>query len=207
MAEGPPPENQQFNETVSRLYGSDPVAALPFAVAPSEALLATPADAWSVGDILVSNALQAPAFEAFGARWAVLAGARDTEFHYDLLDVRLPKGAGMPPRVLGADEAVYVLDGVVGIEANGTFREVGVGSFAYAPAGSLSGWRARSTTARVLSFHLPGGFDRALSQGRGQDALVRGWDEARGTRYLPATPDPSRVRRDDPPALETKESS
>jgi hypothetical protein len=36
----------------------------------------------------------------------------------------------------------------------------------------------------VLVFHLPGGFDRALANGRGEDALVQAWDEARGTRYL-----------------------
>ncbi|TPG25574.1 cupin domain-containing protein [Mycolicibacterium hodleri] len=184
MAEGPPPEDQQFNETVSRLYGSDPVTALPFAVMPSEALLATPADAWAVGDTHIATPPEAPAFEAFGAHWRVLAGAHDTEGEYDLFDVLAPEGSGMPSRVLGADEAIYVLEGTVTIDADGRSAPAGVGSFAYAPAGSLFSWHALTKSARALVFHLPGGFNRALAHGRGTDALVQAWDEARGTRYL-----------------------
>jgi quercetin dioxygenase-like cupin family protein len=190
MAEGPPPENLEFNETVSRLYGSDPVTALPFAVPPSEALLATPADAWGVGDTHIATPEDAPAFEAFGVRWRVLAGSHETEADYDLLDVLALEGAGMPSRILGADEAIYVLDGTIVVEADGRSTQAGAGSFAYAPAGSLFSWRAPTGAARALVFHLPGGFDRALAQGRGADAVVQAWDEARGTRYLKDQPLP-----------------
>jgi quercetin dioxygenase-like cupin family protein len=183
MAEGPPPRGHEFNETVSRLYGSDPFTALPFAVPPAEDLLRTPTDAWSVGDTWISTAPTAPSVTAFGAEWRSLAGFFNTEGDYDLLDVRAPRGAGPPPRLLGVDEALYVLDGVVLVDADGTSTAAGPGSFAYAPAGSLLSWRA-SVSARLLVFHVPGGFDRALAKGRGDDGLVQAWDEARGTRYL-----------------------
>jgi len=197
VAEGPLPAGTEYIEMTARLYGSHPVAALPFGAKPRDDLIDTPADAWAVGDTHVASAADAPVFEAFGARWRVLADSRDTEQDYDLLDALAPERAGMPRRVLGADEAIYVLDGVVSVEVDGTSTEIGVGSFAYAPAGSLCSWRAQAGGAHVLVFHIPGGFDRALANGRGQDALVQAGDEARGTRYLrphafhtPAVPAP-----------------
>ena len=138
MAEGPPPENQQFNETVSRLYGSDPVTALPFAVPPSEALLATPADAWAVGDTHLATPAEAPAFEAFGG--ACWPAATTPKANTTCSTYSPPRASGMPSRVLGADEAIYVLDGTVTVEADGRSAQAGVGSFAYAPAGSLFSW-------------------------------------------------------------------
>ncbi|AGB22239.1 cupin domain-containing protein [Mycobacterium sp. JS623] len=184
MAEGPLPAGFEYIEITAQLYGSHPVAALPFGVKPSHDLIDTPADAWAVGDTHVVRAVQAPVFEAFGARWRVLADSRDTERDYDLLDALVPEGAGPPRRVLGTDETIYVLDGVVSVEVDETSTEIGAGSFAYAPAGSLCSWHAQAGGAHVLVFHLPGGFDRALAKGRGEDALVQAWDEARGTRYL-----------------------
>jgi quercetin dioxygenase-like cupin family protein len=188
MAEGPPPSNLQFNETVSRLYGSDLVTALPFAVKPTEAMLATPRDAWAVGQTRVATATDAPTYDAFGAQWRVLAGSHDTEGTYDLIDVLAPRDAGMPDRVLGGDEALYVLDGTVTVRADGQSTAAGAGSFIYTPAGTLSSWQAHTDAARVLSFHLPGGFDRALSHSRGQDPLTQAWDEAHGTHYLHQQP-------------------
>jgi len=184
MAEGPLPAGTEYIQTTAQLYGSHPVAALPFGAQPSDDLIDTPADAWAVGDTHVANADDAAAFEAFGALWRVLADSRDTERDYDLLDALVPERAGTPRRVLGADEAIYVLDGVVSVEVDETSTDIGVGSFAYAPAGSLRSWRAQVGGAHVLVFHIPGGFDRALANGRGEDALVQAWDEARGTRYL-----------------------
>jgi quercetin dioxygenase-like cupin family protein len=183
MAEGPLPVGNEYIQITAQLYGSHPVAALPFATKPSEDLIDTPTDAWAVGDTHIANAADAPVVEAFGARWRVLADSRDTEGDYDLLDVLVPEGAGTPRRVMGADEAIYVLDGVVTVEADGTSAEIGIGSFAYAPINTLFSWRAQ-TAARVLAFHMPGGFDHALANGRGDDALVQAWDEASGTHYL-----------------------
>jgi len=51
------------------------------------------------------------------------------------------------------------------------------------PGGSIVSWRAIGK-ARLLIFHFPGGFDRALAGGRGQDSLVVAWLESIGTRFL-----------------------
>ena len=134
--------------------------------------------------ILTSRVPRMRRSSTLSARWRVLADSRDTERDYDLLDALVPERAGTPSRVLAADEAIYILDGVVSVEVDGTSTEIGVGSFAYVPAGSLCSWHARAGGAHFLVFHLPGGFDRALANGRGEDALVQAWDEARGTRYL-----------------------
>ena len=187
MEEGPLPAGTDYIQITAQLYGSHPVAALPFGAKPSDALIDTPADAWAVGDTHVASAADAPMFEAFGARWRVLADSRDTELDYDLLDALVPERAGTPRRVLGADEAIYVRAGIVSVEIDETSTEIGVGSFAYTPAGSRCSWHAQTGGAHVLVFHIPGGFDRALANGRGEDALVQAWDEARRNPVSAAT--------------------
>ena len=71
MAEGPLPAGSEYIEITAQLYGSHPVAALPFGAKPSEDLIDTPADAWAAGDTHVARAADAPEFDAFRA----LAGA------------------------------------------------------------------------------------------------------------------------------------
>jgi len=94
----------------------------------------------------------------------------------------------MSRRIIGADEALYVLEGSVNIESDGGGSvTAGVGAFSYAPAGTLLRWQAVGA-ARLLVFHFPGGFDRALADGRGQEALVAAWLESTGTRFLDAMP-------------------
>jgi hypothetical protein len=96
----------------------------------------------------------------------------------------------MPTRILGSDEAIYVLEGEVTVESDGQSLGGGIGSLTYVPAGSVVSWRTIAK-ARLLIFHFPGGFDRALAGGRGQDALIVAWLESMGTRFLanmPLTP-------------------
>ena len=190
MEEGPPPKNLETNEILSRLYGSIAVTALPFEVQPTEELLVTKPDVWRAGTIKVGRAEAGPAFDAFGLHWRLLAGGADTENNYDLFEVAAGDGAGMPPRILGTDEAIYVLEGAVTVESDGQLIGGGIGSLTYVPAGSVVSWQA-SAEARLLIFHFPGGFDSALVGGRGQDALVVAWLESMGTRFLtnmPLTP-------------------
>ena len=187
MEEGPPPKNLETNEILSRLYGSVAVTALPFEVQPTEELLVTKPDVWRAGTIKVARAEAGPAFDAFGLHWRLLAGGADTENNYDLFEVAAGDGAGMPPRILGADEAIYVLEGAVTVESDGQLIGGGIGSLTYVPAGSVVSWQA-SAEARLLIFHFPGGFDRALAGGRGQDALVVAWLESMGTRFLTNMP-------------------
>jgi len=59
----------------------------------------------------------------------------------------------------------------------------GIGSLTYMPAGSVVCWQAIAEV-RLLIFHFPGGFDRALAGGRWKDALVVAWLESISTRFL-----------------------
>lgn len=117
-----------------------------------------------------------------------MAAGAETGEDYDLFEVVAAAGAGMPRRILGADEAIYVLEGLVDIESDGGGSvTTGIGAFTYAPAGTLLRWQAVAAT-RLLVFHFPGGFDRALAGGRGQEALVTAWLESTGTHFLDALP-------------------
>jgi len=188
MEEGPPPRSDEQNQIISRLYGSDAVTALPFSVPPSEELLATRQGAWVAGTILVAGPEDdATTYDAFGLRWRLLAAGADTESNYDLFEVTTSEEATMPARILGAGEAIYVIEGAVSVSSDGESHEAAIGSFTYAAAGSIMSWRA-DAGSRLLVFHFPGGFDRALAAGRGQDALVATWLETTGTRFLSPLP-------------------
>jgi quercetin dioxygenase-like cupin family protein len=190
MEEGPPPKSPEPNEILSRLYGSLAVTALPFAVQPTKELLVTKAGVWSTGKIKIARAEDGPAFDAFGLHWKLLAAGADTENNYDLFELAAGDGAGMPRCILGADEAIYVLEGAVTVESDSQSIGGGIGSLTYMPAGSIVSWRAAGK-ARLLIFHFPGGFDRGLAGGRRQDGLVVAWLESIGTRFLtnmPLTP-------------------
>ena len=189
MAESAPPKNGETNRILSRLYGTVGAPALPFDGPPTEATLVTQPGVWGVGEVKVSSAQDAPVFGAFGLQWQRLAAGADTEDNYDLFDVSATAGAEMPTRILGDDEALYVLQGAVTVEADGQTHKAGVGSFTYVPAGTLLRWQIGAGT-RLLVFHFPGGFDRALAGGNGQDALVAAGLEAAGTRFLSAMPLP-----------------
>ena len=181
--ESPPPKNDELNQIISRLYGSVGVTALPFSVPPSEELLKTPANSWHVGSLAIARREDGIPFEAFGMTWTLLVSGAATQDIYDVLDVAVPTGASMPDRILGADEALYILEGAVDLVMDGKRSTAGPGAFTYAPAGTSLRWQASEMT-RLLVFHFPGGFDRALSSARGEEDLVKGWMEAEGTRFI-----------------------
>lgn len=184
MEESAPPKSDETNQILSRLYGSVAVTALPFSVQPSEELLVTEPGVWRAGTLKVARVEDSlPAFDAFGLRWRLLAAGADTENNYDLFEVLAGDGAGMPARILSADEAIYVIEGGVKVESDGQSIGGGVGSLTYAPAGSSLRWTV-SGESHLLVFHFPGGFDRALAGGRGQDTLVAAWLESMGTRFF-----------------------
>lgn len=192
MEESPPPKSDELNQILSRLYGSVAVTALPFSVPPSEALLVTQPGGWHAGTLKMAQAKEGPLFEAFGLEWRLLAAGAETDDDYDLFEVAAAAEAGMPRRIVGADEAIYVLEGSIRLESNGDATTVGVGAFSYVPTGTMLRWHA-AEDARLLVFHFPGGFDRALAGSHGQDALAAAWLEARGTRFLEALPFDTRV--------------
>jgi hypothetical protein len=59
----------------------------------------------------------------------MLAAGVDTEDNYDLFEVSAGERAGMPTRILGADEAIYVIAGAVTVESDGQSIGGGIGSF------------------------------------------------------------------------------
>lgn len=187
FAESAPPVCDETNQIISRLYGSVAVDALPFSVPPSEELLVTPPDGWRAGSLKMSRADQAPSFQLFGLEWRLLVAGVDTNDDYDLFEVNAMTGAGLPRRILGTDEAIYVLEGSISLDRDGDVCTAAAGSFSYTPAGAVSRWHALESS-RLLVFHFPGGFDRALAGSRGEDALAAAWLEASGTRFLEQFP-------------------
>lgn len=171
---------------LSRLFGQEEVGALPFCQPTTEALSTTEPGAWTIGALHTARVGTAPVHSAFGLTWRALASSRDTSGTYDLFVVDAPAGAGPPPRIVADSEAIYVLSGGLSLSLDGVRAEVGEGTFAWVPAGSTCDWRAGGEGARLLVFHLPGGFDEAITGNGGDDALIRAHLQAAGTRFLPA---------------------
>ncbi len=106
-----------------------------------------------------------------------------------MIDVTARDGATMSAPILGGDEAIYVIENAVTVDSDGQLIEASGGSFTYAAVGSVMSWQAE-VSSHLLVFHFPSGFDRALANGRGQDALGAAWLESTGTRFLSALPLP-----------------
>lgn len=192
--EAPPPAPASTGEvrTLSRLFGQEGMPALPFADPPSAADMATAplgTPEWSPTAPHVAHTRSAPAYRAFGLEWRLLAGSADTAGTYDLFAVAAPARAGLGARRVGQDEALYVLEGGLTLTLDGVSHAVGAGTFAYVPAGASCAWRAGAAGARLLAFHLPGGFDAAITRygasdgSAGDDAKVRAYLRAAGTRF------------------------
>ena len=87
------------------------MTALPFEVQPTDELLVTKPDVWRDGTIKVARAEAGPTFDAFElALAAPRRRARTPKTTTIFSEVAAGDGAGMPPRILGADEAIYVLE-------------------------------------------------------------------------------------------------
>lgn len=183
MEESLPPNPDEIR-VLSRIFGQEEVEALPFAQPTEAAMMRTEAGAWSIGSLVIRSAGDVAPVEAFGMSWRVLGASGETDGTYDLSEVAVPAGAGMPPRRLGQDEAVYVLGGGLDVVLDGQGQRAEEGAFVYLPRGSTGAWSA-TTTSRVLVFHLPAGFDQALTRQPDDQRHVRAFLEATGTRFLP----------------------
>ncbi len=186
LPESAPTHSREQIQILSDLYGQQAVTALPFALPPTPDLLATqPADVGR-GKLVFATAGQVPAVRRFGLEWRVLAATADTLGTYDLLEVTAPAGTGMPRYAAGQDEVLYVLAGTLTLTVFGQpERQLAAGALAYLPAGSAVAWQAQGSEARLLVFHLPGGFDRALAAA-GDDSQAVAELEKLGTRFLPS---------------------
>ena len=187
MKESMPPKTDELNRILSRQYGSVAVNALPFSGPPQADQLDVPPNGWHIGHAKMAGPTDGATFDAFGLHWRLLAAGVDTHDDYDLFEVKASAGAGMPRRIIGADEAIYVIEGSLHFESDGVTQTGGIGTFFYAPEGTMLRWQA-AESARFLVFHYPGGFDRAVAGGRGEDALIMTWLESTGTRFLESVP-------------------
>lgn len=112
--------------------------------------------------VLVGNDERRPGRTPMPEAFAVKATTDDTAGRLSLLEVTLV--FGIPRHVHhSADEAIYVLDGELGVEFDGRDYTVGPGGFVLLPMGvphALS--RASTLPPRVLQISSPGGWERYL---------------------------------------------
>ena len=189
IEEAPPPAALEQVRILSRLFGQEKVRALPFAGPSTDALMTTERPAWSLVEPHVSKAETAPVYRAFDLEWRLLASSTDTAGTYDLFELRCGPERGLALHRPGQDEALYVLEGDVALEADGERHVLRTGSFSYIPAGTNTAWRAGMAGARLLAFHLPGGFDAAILRyggfetASGDDDKVRRFLDAAGAYH------------------------
>ena len=187
--EAPPPAALEQVRILSRLFGQEEVRALPFAGPSTDALMTTERSSWSPVEPHISRAETAPVYRAFDLEWRLLASSTDTAGTYDLFELRCDPARGLALHKSGQDEALYVVDGSVKIDIDGERRTLPAGSFSYLPAGTNVEWQAGAAGARLLAFHLPGGFDAAVlryggsAHSAGDDEKVRRLLSAAGTIF------------------------
>jgi len=122
------------------------------------------------------------------------ASAAETGGHFSLTE-HLVTAAANPPMHAHTDEeeSMYVLDGELEVEVDGTVTVVGTGAFALIPRGSVHTYRVLTPTARLLVINSAprqatnGGFEHFFTE-VGEPAAARVLPE-------PAAPDPIAVTR------------
>ena len=178
----PPPDQVMI---LSRLFGMAQVDLMPFAGKPTEAVMNTRPNPACLVPVHVTTAGTAPAFDAFGLAWRVLAGSADTAGTYNLFEVTMPAGSAFGPWVHAQDQALYGLDGTVQVLLDGAAADTGLGSFTFVPAGTVTVLRAGPDGGRLLIFHLPGGFDQAVAgAGREGESWLRTCLDTLGSRSV-----------------------
>ena len=183
LKDSPPPESQEQVSLLQTLFGTDPVTAMPFSAPPSDELLVTEPGALRLGMFHMAKAADAAGCTAFGMTWRGLASGMETEQKYDLVEISAEAGARMPMRVANYDEALYIVKGQATLMSDGHVSILAAGAFAYVPAGSVFNWKVDERVTLLL-FHIPGGFDRTLVEGNGDDARIVQCLEANGTRFI-----------------------
>ncbi len=97
-----------------------------------------------------------------GDLYRFLADSGDTNGAFALFETTATPGLpGPPPHIHHReDEALYVLEGELELNVEGSISTAGPGSFVNIPKGTLHTWRnAGSTHAKVLGMVAPGGFE------------------------------------------------
>src|SRR5438876_265687 len=99
-------------------------------------------------DLRALGAGEGPAYWVVGDRYTILASGEDTGGAYALIHAEVPPGGGPPPHVhRREDEAFYVLEGDLAVQADGRTLLAAVGSWITLPRGSRHTFRNTGPTA------------------------------------------------------------
>lgn len=107
---------------------------------------------------------KAPAYWSQGILWTVLATAEQTGGSYSLIEERCPRYSGPPPHTHEQDEVLYLLEGEMTLVAGPERFTAKAGSLVYIPACCVHCFSIESEEARLLTWHLPGGFERVITE-------------------------------------------
>ncbi|MGN9908978.1 quercetin 2,3-dioxygenase [Phytohabitans sp. LJ34] len=97
-----------------------------------------------------------------GDRYTVKASKESTGGPLGLLEALVEPGSGPPLHIhRNEDEAFYLLEGELELQANGDTFIAQPGSFIYIPRGAPHAFKNVSeSTVKMLGFFLPGGFEQ-----------------------------------------------
>lgn len=94
--------------------------------------------------------------DVLGVAVRFVCRSEDTRQAWSLMENVIPENAGPPPHHHPWDEAYYVVSGEVAFQIGERRVVVKAGDFAYAPAGTVHGFKGASTEpARMLIFDSP----------------------------------------------------
>jgi quercetin dioxygenase-like cupin family protein len=117
------------------------------------------------------------AYRVVGDLYTILASGEDAGGAYALVHAEVPPGGGPPPHVhRREDEAFYILEGELTVQADGRDITATAGAWITLPRGSLHTFRNSGTaTARMLIVVTPSGLERYFAE-VGQEATDRTTD-------------------------------
>ena len=97
--------------------------------------------------------------------WVVLAKRATTNGAFSLMWQLCPEGSGPGPHYHDQDEGFFVTQGQITYLAGGQQLVATQGSFVWIPRGTIHSFRVDSTTATLLNFYTPAGFEQTIMKG------------------------------------------
>jgi quercetin dioxygenase-like cupin family protein len=105
------------------------------------------------------------AVDFLGGLIRIRAGSDDTAGVFSLLEHSGERGYMSPLHLHDADEETFlVLEGTLRVEVGTDVHTVGSGGLALLPRGLPHGFVVTSASARFLTLHTPGGFERFVAE-------------------------------------------
>jgi quercetin dioxygenase-like cupin family protein len=125
-------------------------------------------------DLNILRAGEGRAYWVVGDRYTFLASGEDTGGSYALIHAEVPPGGGPPPHThRREDEAFYVLEGELSVQADGHTLPATPGAWITLPKGSRHFFRnTGASTARMLILVTPSGLEKFFAE-VGREATSR----------------------------------